>query len=213
MDENAALILVDLQKDFCPGGALAVPQGDATVKVANRILRECPFRLVVASQDWHPPDHASFASSHPGHSAGSTIRAGAFEEVLWPVHCVQHSRGAELVDSLHSDAIQKTFYKGTDPAIDSYSCFFDNHHRRSTGMSEFLFSQDIESVYLLGLATDYCVKYSALDGVRLGFRTHIILDGCRGIDLRTGDVQSAVTRMQESGVRVIQSKQLCPARP
>ena len=179
-----ALILVDLQNDFCPGGALAVSQGDRVVPVANRLLEAAVFELVVATQDWHPRHHGSFAVNHSGRSVGETIDLEGLEQILWPVHCVQGTPGAELVSTLKTRFVEKTFHKGTDPRIDSYSTFFDNAKRRSTGLESFLRGHGVESVYLLGLATDYCVKYSALDGARLGFQTRVVTDGCRGLTSR-----------------------------
>ena len=203
-----ALILVDLQNDFCPGGALAVPQGDRVVPVANRLLEAVVFELVVATQDWHPRHHGSFAVNHPGRSVGESIDLEGLEQILWPVHCVQGTPGAELVSSLRTEFIQKVFHKGTDPGVDSYSTFFDNANRRSTGLQRFLRRRDVESIYLLGLATDYCVKYSALDGARLGFQTRVLRDGCRGLDLQEGDIEKAIREMEQAGVRFVLSSDL-----
>ncbi len=203
-----ALILVDLQNDFCPGGPLAVPGGDEVVPVANRLLQAGVFGLVAATQDWHPPDHGSFAVNHPGHSVGEAIRLGGLEQILWPVHCVQDTRGSRLVSSLKTEFIARVFHKGTDPRIDSYSTFFDNANRRSTGLQKFLRKRGVESVYLLGLATDYCVRYSALDAARLGFRTRVVTDGCRGIDRHEGDVERACREMQSAGVTFVASTDL-----
>ena len=203
-----ALILVDLQNDFCPGGALAVSQGDRVVPVANRLLEAAVFELVVATQDWHPRHHGSFAVNHPGRSVGETIDLEGLEQILWPVHCVQGTPGAELVSTLKTRFVEKTFHKGTDPRIDSYSTFFDNAKRRSTGLESFLRGHGVESIYLLGLATDYCVKYSALDGARLGFQTRVVTDGCRGIELQKGDVERAFREMEQAGVRFVLSSDL-----
>ena len=203
-----ALILVDLQNDFCPGGALAVPQGDRVVPVANRLLEAAVFELVVATQDWHPRHHGSFAVNHPGRSVGETVVLEGLEQILWPVHCVQGTPGAELVSTLKTGFVEKIFHKGTDPRIDSYSTFFDNAKRRSTGLEKFLRKQAVESVYLLGLATDYCVKYSALNAARLGFQTRVVTDGCRGIDLQEGDVERAFREMEQAGVRFVLSSDL-----
>jgi nicotinamidase/pyrazinamidase len=200
---NRALILVDLQNDFLPGGALAVPEGEQVIPVANRV--QPFFDLVVASQDWHPPDHGSFAASHPGRNPGDQIDLEGLPQILWPIHCVQRSDGARLAPGLDTSRIEQIFYKGTDPQIDSYSCFYDNGHRRSTGLAEYLRVRGIRAVYLLGLATDYCVKFSALDAVAEGYSVHLILDGCRGIDLEPGDIERALDEMREAGVITVSS--------
>src|SRR5512138_3516180 len=154
-----ALLLTDLQNDFLPGGALGVPDGDAVVPVANKI-QKC-FPLVVASQDWHPPNHGSFAVNHPGKKEYDQIDLNGLRQTLWPVHCVQHTHGAELAAEVDRACIARIFQKGTDPGIDSYSTFYDNAHRRATGLGDWLQSQGVTEVYLCGLATDYCVKFSA----------------------------------------------------
>ena len=196
-----ALILVDIQNDFLPGGALAVPDGDAVVPVANRLQSE--FALVVATQDWHPADHGSFADNHPQRHPGDVIKLDGLEQILWPIHCVQHSRGAEFAANLEVSHIEKVFPKGTDPLIDSYSGFFDNGQRQATGMGRYLQDRQITDVFVVGLATDYCVKFTALDAVRMGFDTHLVLDGCRGVELAPGDVSAAIDQMRQAGVRVI----------
>jgi nicotinamidase/pyrazinamidase len=197
------LILVDLQNDFCPGGALAVPQGDEVVAVANRL--QPSFDLVVATQDWHPAGHASFAANHPGKSPGDVIELDGLQQVLWPVHCVQGTAGAELHPDLDRHRITRVFQKGTDCSIDSYSGFFDNGHRKATGLGDYLKGRGVTHVYVCGLATDYCVKFTALDAVELGLQTHLILDGCRGVELAPGDLERAVNQMQSAGVHVSDS--------
>jgi nicotinamidase/pyrazinamidase len=201
-----ALILVDLQHDFMPGGALGVPDGNQVVPVANRV--QPLFGLIVATQDWHPPDHGSFAAQHSGRKPGDVIELGGQPQILWPVHCMQNTPGAALVAELDTRRVARIFYKGTDPTIDSYSAFFDNGHRRSTGLSEYLRQQGVTDVYLAGLATDYCVKYSALDARRLGFRTFVILDGCRGVNLRANDSAAALEEMKSAGVEITPSADL-----
>src|SRR5688572_15626086 len=156
---RAALVLVDLQNDFCPGGALAVADGDRVVPLANALARSKKFDLVVATQDWHPPDHASFAANHPGREVGDHIDLEGLPQILWPAHCVQGTWGAGLHPALDATRIDKVFQKGIDPALDSYSGFFDNGHRRSTGLGDYLKAAGITDVYILGLATDYCVKF------------------------------------------------------
>ena len=201
-----ALILIDLQYDFMPGGALGVAEGDQVVPIANR-LQEC-FDLVLATQDWHPPDHSSFARNHPGHQIGEVIDIDGMAQMLWPAHCVQNTDGAGLVTTLVKSGISRIFYKGTNPAIDSYSAFFDNAHRRATGLGEHLNNAAVDEIFLMGLATDYCVKFSALDAVGLGLRTHVISEGCRGIDLRPGDVERAWAEMALAGVSVVSEADL-----
>jgi nicotinamidase/pyrazinamidase len=193
-----ALILVDIQYDFVPGGALAVPRGDEAAAVANRLMPRFP--LVIATQDWHPVDHGSFAANHPGRLPGEVITLGGLRQVLWPVHCVQGTRGAELLAELDRARIAAVVHKGDDPEIDSYSAFFDNGGRKATELAGLLRDRGVEEIHLVGLATDYCVKYSALDARRLGFATHVILEGCRGIDLVPGDVDRALEEMCAAGV-------------
>jgi len=200
------LIIVDLQNDFLPGGALAVPHGDEVVPLANKLQGR--FELVLATQDWHPADHGSFAANHPGKKPGDRIILDDIEQILWPVHCVQNTHGADFAPSFDTSLIAQVFHKGIDPRIDSYSTFFDNAHRRRTGLGEYLKERSINDVYLLGLALDYCVKYSALDARHLGFNTHIILDGCRGIGLAPGDIDRAIDEMTEAGAILLQSHDL-----
>jgi nicotinamidase/pyrazinamidase len=201
-----ALIIVDLQNDFIPAGALAVPEGDQIVPLINQ-LQPC-FDLVVATQDWHPANHGSFAVNHPGRKLHDTINLNGLPQVLWPAHCVQHTPGAELVNDLNRDRIAKVFQKGTDPAVDSYSGFFDNGHRHATGLADFLRAQGVTDVHIVGLATDYCVKFTALDAVAEGFRTILIKDACRGVNVTPGDVDRAVAEMKRNGVMVLNSKEI-----
>ncbi len=198
-----ALILVDIQNDFIPGGSLAVADGDATVPVANRLQPH--FDLVVATQDWHPANHGSFASNHPGRKPGELSELGGLPQVLWPDHCVQGSRGAEFHHDLDLSRVARVFRKGTDPEIDSYSGFFDNGHRKATGLGDYLREQEVTDVYVMGLATDYCVKWTALDALQLGFRTHLIEDGSRGVELKPGDVAAAVEEVRRAGAEITSS--------
>lgn len=201
-----ALIIVDVQNDFLPTGALPVAEGDAVVPVANRAAAAAgKFDLVVATQDWHPPEHGSFAANHPGRKPGDRIELDGLPQILWPVHCVQNTPGAEFAPALHRDRIERVFQKGTDPQIDSYSGFFDNGHRKSTGLAEFLRERGATHVYALGLATDYCVKFTALDARRLGFATTLISDGCRAVNVRPGDDRRAIDEMTAAGVSVTTS--------
>lgn len=201
-----ALVLVDLQNDFMPGGALAVTEGDRVVPIANRLMPR--FDLVVATQDWHPAGHCSFASQYPGKSPGDLVNRGGVQQVLWPDHCIQGSTGAELHHELNQDRIDHVIHKGTDVRIDSYSGFYDNQRSRSTGLTEYLREHDVTEVYIMGLATDYCVKYTALDAVKDGFRTRLIEDGCRGVNLKPGDVEAAVNKMAAAGVQIVESQKL-----
>ncbi|MCA9006665.1 MAG: bifunctional nicotinamidase/pyrazinamidase [Planctomycetaceae bacterium] len=196
------LILVDLQYDFMPGGSLAVPEGGQVVPVANELMSE--FDLVVATQDWHPADHLSFASQHPHREIGELIDLAGLDQILWPDHCVQGTRGAELHSDLNQNQINRVFLKGTDRKIDSYSGFYDNAHQKSTGLGEYLKEQGVQTVTVLGLASDYCVKWTALDAVKLGFQTRLIERGCRGVNLSPGDVDRACQEMQNAGVKIIE---------
>jgi nicotinamidase/pyrazinamidase len=208
-----ALILIDIQNDFLPGGALPVPHGDEVIAIANRL--QPAFELVIATRDWHPPDHGSFAANHPGRRPGEVIELDRLPQVLWPVHCVQHTRGAEFAPGLDTSGIERVFFKGTDARIDSYSGFYDNGHRQSTGLEEYLRQRGVDEVHLAGLATDYCVKFTALDALRVGFRTHLIADACRGVELKLGDVDRAIEEVRAAGGKVITSDtiQLHPSRP
>jgi nicotinamidase/pyrazinamidase len=193
-------VIVDVQNDFCPGGALPVPEGDRVVEVINRIQPR--FDLVVATQDWHPADHGSFAANHPGRRPGEQIELAGLPQVLWPVHCVQNTPGAELHPGLDRRQIARVFRKGADPSVDSYSGFFDNGHRFSTGLGDYLKGRNVTEVYVCGLATDYCVKATALDALGLGFKTYLVEDACRGVELCQGDVRRAIDEMRKQGVTV-----------
>ena len=201
-----ALILVDIQNDFLPGGALAVPDGDAVIPVANRL--QPAFPIVVATQDWHPANHGSFAANHPGRKEFEKIELNGRPQTLWPVHCVQHTKGAELATTLNRELIARVFPKGADPGIDSYSGLFDNGHRKSTGLGEWLKARGVTEVFVCGLATDYCVKFTALDAAQMGFRTHLIEDASRGVHLRPDDVNDAIAEMKRAGIAVVQSAEL-----
>lgn len=174
------LILVDIQNDFLPGGALAVNDGDKIIPVVNAIQDK--FLLVVATQDWHPEDHGSFASNHPGKEPFEMGTLADMDQVMWPDHCVQGKKGSEFSDALNTKRIEAIFRKGTDNAIDSYSGFFDNGKKKSTGLGNYLKGKGIENVYLAGLAADFCVGYTALDALELGFKVFLIEDATRAID-------------------------------
>ena len=175
-----ALIIVDVQNDFLPGGALAVKEGDLVIPVINGLQNK--FDLVVATQDWHPEDHKSFASSHPGKKVFEEITLDGLPQILWPDHCVQETAGAEFSSKLNTKKIEAIFRKGMDKNIDSYSGFFDNGKKKATGMGDYLKGRGVTAIYVTGLAADYCVNFTALDGLQLGFQSTIITDATRAID-------------------------------
>jgi nicotinamidase/pyrazinamidase len=201
-----ALIMVDIQNDFCTGGSLEVPAGESIIPLVNQL--QAHFDLIVATQDWHPKEHMSFASNHPHHQAGDRVIVEGIPQVLWPVHCVQNTKGAEFYPTLNTQKIAKIFQKGIDKNIDSYSAFFDNAHLRPTGLGDYLRDQNVKEVYIVGLATDYCVKYSALDAAQLKFQVNLIADACRGIDLKPGDVAQSLDEMRQAGVKIVHSQDL-----
>jgi nicotinamidase/pyrazinamidase len=191
------LLVVDVQNDFCPGGALAVPEGDAIVPVINRLARG--FAHVLLTQDWHPPGHASFASRHPGRQPFETIELPYGTQILWPDHCVQGTPGAAFHPRLDIPHAELVLRKGYHPSIDSYSAFRENDRRTATGLAAYLRERGFARVTLCGLATDFCVLYSALDAVAAGFAATVVLDACRGID-RDGSIARALDEMREAGV-------------
>ena len=197
------LILVDIQNDFLPSGALAVTDGNQVISVANQLMPK--FDLVVATQDWHPVDHGSFASQHSGVQVGDSFMLNGVPQIAWPDHCIQNTRGAEFASSLNIDAIDHVVQKGTDREIDSYSGFFDNDQRSATGMEELLKKCGTTEVAVMGLATDYCVKFTALDSAKLGFKTKLILSGCRGVELQRGDIAAAVEEMRSANVQIVKN--------
>ena len=192
-----ALIVIDLQNDFCPGGALAVAGGDEIVPLVNDLIRHAEH--VVLTQDWHPAGHSSFASSHPGKQAFEAIEMPYGPQTLWPDHCIQGSLGSDFHSGLAWTKAELVIRKGFHTAIDSYSAFFENDHTTPTGLAGYLKERGIGAVTLAGLATDFCVAFSALDAVRQGFKTTVRLDACRGIDLN-GSLEAMIARMREAGV-------------
>lgn len=200
-----ALLVIDVQNDFCPGGALAVPEGDAVVPLANALMAR--FDAVVLTQDWHPPGHESFASTHAGAAPYQTVRVAYGEQTLWPDHCVQGSAGAAFHAGLQVDAARLIVRKGHRRAIDSYSAFFENDRRTPTGLTGWLREHGIRRVLLCGLATDFCVAYSALDARRQGFEVTVLLDACRGIDLG-GSLDVALDQMRGVGVELAVTQSL-----
>ena len=201
-----ALIIIDIQNDFCTGGALPVKDGDKIIPLTNWLQEK--FDLAVATQDWHPKNHKSFASTH-NKSIGAVIELNGIQQILWPDHCVQNTFGSEFHPNLKTSKIQKIFKKGENTEIDSYSGFYDNDHRHATGLENYLKEKGVTDVYLVGLATDYCVKFTALDAVKSGFNTYVILDACKGVNLNEGDVDKAIKEMESHGVNIIKSKDLC----
>lgn len=194
---KTALVLVDLQNDFCAGGALAVPDGDAVIPVANRWMPRAD--RVVATQDWHPAGHGSFASAH-GRAPYSLGELAGLSQVLWPDHCVQDTAGAAFHRDLDVARIHRVFPKGTRPDVDSYSGFFDNARRHNTGLGPWLREDGVTHLWILGLATDYCVRATALDAVELGFQVTLLVHGCRGVGLGPSDIDDALTAMRSAGV-------------
>lgn len=178
-----ALIIVDVQVDFLPEGALAVPAGDTIIPAINALQKD--YDLVVATQDWHPADHGSFASQHPGTQVYEKIELHGLEQTLWPDHCVQGTAGAELSDMLNKAAIEAIFRKGTERDIDSYSGFFDNGQRKATGLQGYLKERAVSEVHVCGLAADYCVYFTAMDSLEAGFKTAIISRATKPIDKTT----------------------------
>jgi nicotinamidase/pyrazinamidase len=201
-----ALLVVDIQNDFLPGGALGVSDGDRVIPVINRLMER--FALILATQDWHPSNHGSFAANHPNRRPGEVIDLHGLPQVLWPVHCVQESPGADFSDQLCTKCFSRVFRKGIDPEIDSYSSFFDNRRKRSTGLVEYLQDQEVSRLFICGLATDYCVKFSALDSISSGFRTSVIADACRGVDLKPGDSAAAIAEMRIAGATIVDSSSI-----
>lgn len=195
---RTALLVIDVQNDFCPGGALAVPDGDAVVAAANALMAR--FDVVVATRDWHPPGHCSFASRHAGAALYDTVEVGDVEQTLWPDHCVQGSDGAALHPELDQRGINLILHKGTSRDLDSYSAFFENDRRTTTGLAGYLRELEVREVTLCGLATDYCVRYSALDAARLGFAVTVAANACRGVDVPDGNVGRALEQMRVAGI-------------
>ena len=193
-----ALIVIDVQNDFLPGGTLGVREGDAVVAPINAAMND--YALVVASQDWHPREHGSFAANHRGRAPGETIELDGLSQILWPVHCVQGTVGAAFAPGLDVERFDRIFRKGIDPLVDSYSAVFDNGQRHATGLAEFLRDRGVREVAVCGIATDYCVKFTALDLRAEGFAVTLLADGCRGVERSPGDVARALEAMAAAGV-------------
>ena len=197
-----AFLVIDVQNDFCPGGALEVADGDAVVPVINRLQEQ--FETVILTQDWHPADHSSFAANHEGAEPFSLIEMNYGPQVLWPVHCVQGSAGAAFHEGLRTDGADLVIRKGFRAAIDSYSAFYENDHETVTGLAGYLRERGIERLVMAGLATDFCVRFSAVDAAKLGFEVAVVEDGCRAIDL-DGSLAAAMDEMKGLGVEIVSS--------
>ncbi len=197
---KTALILVDIQNDFCPGGTLAVKEGDQIIPIVNQL--QAGYDLVVATQDWHPVNHKSFASNNPGKAPGELCDLNGRPQVMWPEHCVQGTKGAEFHPALDLSRVARVFRKGMDPEVDSYSGCYDNDRICSTGLLDWLGEQNVDAVDVVGLALDYCVKATALDLRSAGFDTTVIEDATRGVELQPGDVARAIDALKAAGVRV-----------
>lgn len=201
-----ALIIVDVQYDFLPGGALGVDDGDSIIPVINQLQEH--FDFIVATQDWHPVKHGSFAANHKDKKVGEYVELYGIQQILWPVHCVQNSRGAEFHDLLNKNRWAKIFQKGTELNIDSYSGFFDNNHKNDTGLAKYLKKHQISKVYIVGLATDYCVKFSVLDALKEGFKTYLIKDATKPVNLKSTDFDDAIDEMKAAGAAVLISSEI-----
>jgi nicotinamidase/pyrazinamidase len=203
---SSALLVVDVQNDFCPGGALPVSRGDEVVAPINAAMRR--FERIVLSQDWHPVGHVSFASSHAGRAAGDSVDSGGVSQILWPDHCVQGTRGAAFHPRLESDRASLVVRKGFRAGMDSYSCFFENDRSTPTGLDGWLRSLGVSRVTVAGLALDYCVRYTALDALRLGFEAVVLEDCVRAVGLPPGSGEAAVDSLRAAGVFLLRSEEL-----
>ncbi|UCS92777.1 bifunctional nicotinamidase/pyrazinamidase [Echinicola marina] len=198
-----ALLIVDVQNDFLPGGTLAVEEGDQIIPVINKLQEK--FDFIVATQDWHPSVHRSFAKNHPGRQIGEIISLNGDEQVLWPVHCVEGSEGAKFHKDLDREKWKKVFQKGTNPMVDSYSGFYDNSRKENTGLSDYLHDHDITDVYIVGLAADYCVKFTVLDAIREGFDVNLVTDATKAVNLAPEDLENALKEMSKAGANLLSS--------
>jgi nicotinamidase/pyrazinamidase len=202
---KTALIVVDVQNDFCQGGALEVKNGNDVIPVINDLVKSNKFDFIIATQDWHPKGHKSFASNHKNKKVYDVIKLNGITQVLWPDHCIQRRKGSKFQKDLLLGNSLKVFKKGTNPEIDSYSGFYDNDHKSSTGLAEYLKAKKISKVYITGLATDYCVKFTALDSTKEGFKTFVIKDAVRGVNIYKDDSKKAFEEMKKNGIKIITS--------
>jgi nicotinamidase/pyrazinamidase len=201
-----ALLIIDVQKDFLPAGSLAVPDGDAVIPVINKLQDN--FELVVATQDWHPADHGSFASSHQGKKPFEKTELNGLEQILWPDHCVQGSPGAAFADDLKQEKIAAIFRKGMDAGVDTYSGFYDNGHKKSTGLGAYLKAKNVDEVYVTGLAGDVCVYFTVLDALDQGFKTYLVKDATRAVNMQEGDFARALENMAGKGAVIMESSSI-----
>ncbi|AOM40226.1 bifunctional nicotinamidase/pyrazinamidase [Xenorhabdus hominickii] len=206
---KTALLLIDLQNDFCTGGALAVKESDTVIKIANEVITLCQENdiPVIATQDWHPANHLSFAENS-GQNIGELGELNGIPQVWWPVHCVQGQLGAEFYPELNQATIQEVFQKGENPQIDSYSAFFDNDHKSETRLHGWLTEQNIQRLLILGIATDYCVKFTVLDALALGYEAYVVIDGCRGVNIQADDSKHAFEEMVTKGAKLIPQNEI-----
>lgn len=197
------LLIIDVQNDFLPGGALAVDNGDKIIPIINELMPH--YDHVVATQDYHPENHGSFASNHPGKNVGDFIKLNSLEQILWPTHCVEGTEGAEFSNKLNTQRIDCIFRKGTNPDVDSYSGFYDNGRLQNTGLTKYLRELGTNELHIVGLATDYCVKFTALDALTDGFKTSLITDAVKGVNIQPNDCDLAIQEMEQAGVKMITS--------
>lgn len=202
-----ALLIIDVQNDFCPGGALEVPDGDQIIPTINKLSQA--FDVVIQTQDWHPNGHSSFASSHEGKKPYETIEMPYGQQVLWPDHCVQGSGGAAFHPDLETNRSQLIIRKGFRKEIDSYSAFYENDNETTTGLTGYLQERNIDTLFAVGLATDFCVKWSVIDALKEGFDVHVVEDAVKGIDI-DGSVDQAWSEMSDAGAEKVTSKDLLP---
>ncbi len=205
---KTALFVVDVQNDFCEGGALEVKNGNDVIQVINNLVKYHQFDYIIATQDWHPREHKSFASNHKNKKVFDVIKLNGITQVLWPDHCVLRTRGSKFHEDLDLGKISRVFKKGTNPEIDSYSGFYDNDRKSSTGLVEYLRKKEIDVIYITGLATDYCVKFTALDSVKEGFETFILKDAVRGVNVNKEDSKKAFIEMRKNGIKIITSRKI-----
>lgn len=205
---NKALLIVDVQNDFCEGGALEVKNANKIISIINKLIKSDYFDFIVATKDWHPRNHKSFASNHKNKNIYDVIKLNGIPQVLWSNHCIQRTKGSRFHKDLEIDRKFKVITKGKNPEVDSYSGFYDNDHKSSTGLTHYLTKQKITEVYVVGLATDYCVKFTALDSVKEGFKTYLFKDAVKGVNINKEDSKKAIDEMREAGVKIITSKKV-----